>query len=283
MRAQPIDLFRRSCSRWLAVLVLLSVGACSALSIAYSHASTLAVLWINRAIDLPPAQRAELSRAADEVLEWHRDGPRHELAAMLREAKRRLAGQVSEADGEWVVASVQDHVRQIGERLALAFGSRMTPFAEDEIERMEGRLRSRREDFADEIGVGDAERERRFRVERIEEAIEDWLGPATAQQMELVRASPAVRDFEPRLWLAERARRERKLIEALRMADHGAALQHWFADWRSGRAPEVAARLDAQQADAIRMWVAVVNAATSDQRAHLLARLDEWIAVFEQD
>jgi len=283
LRVKPIDLFRRTCARWLAVLALLSVGACSALSIAYSHASTLAVLWINRALDLPPAQRAELSRAADEVLQWHRDGPRRELAATLREARRRLAGPVTEADGEWIVASLQDHVRRVGERLAQAFGRRMSPFGKEDIERMEWRLRSRREDFAEEIGVGDIERERSFRVERIEEAIDDWLGPPTEEQRELVRTSAAVRDFEPRLWLAERARRERALIEALRAEDRGAALQRWFADWRSGRPPEVAARLDAQQADAIGMWVAVVNAATSDQREHLLARLDEWIAVFEQD
>ena len=239
------------------------------------------MLWIDRALDLPSAHKALLGDAAEQVHRWHKGEPAAELAVFLREARRRLQGPVDQADGEWIVTNAQEQVRRIGDRLAMTFGPRMPPFSEQQLARVSRRLAERREDFAEEIGLGDPERERALRIERIEEAVDDWLGSVTDDQRRLVAASAAVARFEPSLWLAERARREANLVQALDARDGGVALRAWFNDWLTGRPPEAAAALDAQRADAIAMWVAVFNSATPSQRAHLLDRLDGWAEVFE--
>lgn len=267
----------------LLLLCLLALGGCSALSFVYMNAATFGVLWIDRALDLPSAHRALLADAAAEVHAWHRGAPARELAGVLREAGRRLSGPASEHDGEWIVASAQEQVRKVGERLAIVYGPRIPPFSASEVQRMEHRLQERREEFAEEIGIGDPERERALRIERIEEAIDDWLGSVSDAQRALVAESRAVQGFQPALWLEERARRERNLVRALTAGDGGVALRAWFNDWLSGRPPEAAEALDAQRAEAIAMWVAVFNSATPDQRQHLQDRLADWAEVFEGD
>ena len=280
--ARCLAICRRSA--WLLLLVSLGLLAgCSALSLAYMNAPTLGVLRIDAALDLPQVQRDQLADAAAEVHAWHRQQPRRELAALLREARHRLAGPIEQSDGEWIVAAAQNHVREVGERLAIAFGSRMTRFSPAEIARIERRLDERRAEFADEIGAGDPARERDLRIERIEEAIDDWLGSVSERQRALVRASRAVAGFDATLWLQERARRERWLLDALAAADGGESLKLWFNDWRKGRTAPAAAAMDVQQAEAIAMWVAVVNGADAEQRAHLIERLSEWIEVFGDD
>ena len=267
--------------RILLLALVLALTGCSALSFVYMNAATLGVLWIDRALDLPSAHRALLGDAAEAVHSWHKGQPARDLARFLREARQRLAKPIDQSDGEWIVANAQEQVRLVGERLAIVFGPCMPPLSAEEVARIERRLAERREEFAEEIGVGDPDRERRLRVERIEEAIDEWLGSVTPVQREIVLASPAVLRFDPSLWLAERARREANLVQALTRRDGGEALQAWFNDWLSGRPPEAAAELDAQRADAIAMWVAVFNTATAEQRAHLLDRLDNWAGVFE--
>ena len=269
---------------WLLLLASLSVLAgCSALSLAYMNAPALGVLRIDSALDLPQVQRDQLADAAAEVHAWHRQQPRRELAALLREARRRLAGPIEQSDGEWIVGAAQNHVREVGVRLAIAFGTRMTRFSPAEIARIERRLAERGAEFADEIGAGDPARERALRIERIEEAIDDWLGSVSEHQQALVRSSRAVAGFDASLWLQERARRERRLLDALAVVDGGASLKLWFNDWRKGRAAPAAEAMDAQRAEAIAMWVAVLNAADAEQRAHLVGRLSDWIEVFEDD
>ncbi|MCB1914982.1 MAG: hypothetical protein KDG52_04580 [Rhodocyclaceae bacterium] len=268
---------------WTLALLLATLAGCSALSLAYMNAPTLAMLRIDAALDLPELQQEQLADAATAVHAWHRRQPRRELAAMLREARRRLAGPIDQADGEWILTAAQEHVRQVGERLAIEFGDRMTRFSPGELARISRRLDERRREFADEIGAGEPVLEREHRIERIEEAIDDWLGSVSPRQRALVLASPAVTGFDAGLWLDERARRERRLLDALAAADGGASLTLWFNDWRQGRPIDAAARMDAQRAEAIAMWVAVLNAADAGQREHLLDRLSDWIAVFDDE
>ncbi|MCB1907238.1 MAG: hypothetical protein KDH15_07700 [Rhodocyclaceae bacterium] len=271
------------CSRWLLVSLLCLLAGCSAASLVYMNAPTLGVLRIDAALGLPSLQRDQLADAATAVHAWHRQQPRRELAALLREARRRLAGPIDQADGEWFVGAAEEHVREVGERLAIEFGSRVTPFSPADLGRMAKRLVQRREEFAEEIGVGDPERERASRIERIEDAIDDWLGSVNRQQHALVLASRAVTDFDSALWLDERARREQWLLDALAMTDGGESLKRWFSDWRRGRGEAAAATLDEQRGEAIAMWVAVLNAADAGQRERLLGRLSDWIEVFEDD
>ncbi len=200
-------------SGWIPLLLAaLLLGGCSALSFVYMNAATLGVLWIDRALDLPAAHKALLGDAAEAVHQWHKGAPAEELAGFLRAARERLSGPVAQADGEWIVAGAQEQVRRVGDRLAREYGPRMPPFSDDELSRVARRLTERREAFAEELGLGDPARERVLRIERIEEAIDDWLGSVTAEQRELVVGSAAVLRFDPGLWLAERARREAELL-----------------------------------------------------------------------
>lgn len=269
--------------RWSALLCSLAVlllAGCSALSLAYRNAPALGTLWIDRALDLPAAHRALLGEAAVEVYHWHRGVPARELAAILREAARRLAGPVGDGDVEWLTAALQDHVRQVGERLALELGPRLLPFTGPELGRIERRMRERREEYAEEIAAGRPERQRELRIERIEEALEDWLGSVTPAQHELIAGSESVSRYDARLWIEEQARRERELLAALAADDRGASLQAWFHDWRSGRPAAVADALQRQRSASIAMWVALLNLASDEQRRHLRTRLEAWAKVF---
>lgn len=271
----------RSRALLLCLAAAMLLAGCSALSLAYLNAPRLGTLWINRALDLPEAQREVLAEAAEEVYRWHLGAPRQELAGLLREAQRRLAGQVSASDGAWLVDRLQAHVVRLGEQLVARLAMRMPPFSPKDIARIEKRLELRRADYAEELTEGDREAQIRRRAETLEEFAQDWLGDLSEAQRALIAASPAVRGFDPQLWIAERARRERALVVALQAADGGASLRAWFVDWRAGRSPEVAALIAQQQRASIDLWVTLANQASETQRRHLRQRLGDWAEVFE--
>lgn len=267
--------------RLLIFTIVLGLAGCSALSLAYRHAPTLAVLWIDRALDLPAAHRALLADAAEEVYRWHLGEPREELAAILREAQRRVAGPVAPADGEWLVERLQDHVRRVGERLAGTLGPRLPPLSAAELARIGRRLAERRAEDAQEMAIDNPAVAIVRRSERVEAAVSDWLGSVDERERELIAAAPAVSEFDARLWLGERTRREQALVAALAADDDGVALAAWFRDWRVGRAPDVDRALKRQREATIAMWVRLVNQASDTQRQHLRERLGNWAAALE--
>ena len=271
--------FQRS-TLLLALCCLLFAG-CSALSLVYRNAGPLGSLWINRALDLPDAHREVVAEAAREVHRWHRAGPRLELAALLREAQRRLATEVSVEDGRWLVDQVQAHLSALGVELARRAGPRFPPLTAADRARIERRLASRRADYGDKIAIDNPLRQRARRIDRFEEAAAEWFGWVSTRQQVLIANSPAVTDFDARQWIGERERREQTLLSALAADDAGAALQAWFVDWRSGRPEAVARSLKRQREASIALWVAMANAASPEQRQYLLDRLGTWAEVFE--
>lgn len=271
----------RGAAARLALAALLLIAGCSAPSLVYRNAPGLFTLWASRALDLPQAHREALRAAAEEVHGWHRGAPRRALVALLREAAARLASPVSLADGEWLASALEAHAVEVGERLAVALSRRLPPVSPEERERIARRMAERRADHAEELARGEPRLARARRIERIEERAEHWLGWLEAGQRELIAGAAATLAFDPGLWLDERERRERELLEALVADDRGERLRSWFVNWRDGRPPAAAGQMTRQRAQTIAMWVALANSASDGQRAQLRERLGGWVGALE--
>ena len=282
--AHPAGANCRSACGWLALLLAgLVLAACSSVSMGYRGAPTLAGWWIDRQLDLPAAHREALDRALDETHRWHAGAPRQALAAILRDAAQRLERPVNEADLREVIAALEAHADEVSTHFANALLPRLPALDAQELARIDARLAERQRDYAEKRLGKDEKAQQQRRRERTEEAAEDWFGTVSAVQRALVARSIESGAFDDRVWVAERARRQQALVDALRGGlnkvggtQQAGALQRWFSDWRRDRSAAVSAAIAAQRQASIVLWLDMIDAATPAQRQHLRERLLGW-------
>lgn len=274
---------RWQAKQWLAILLVsAALAACSSVSITYRNAPTLAAWWVNRQLDLPAAHREALERALEDTQRWHAREPRQALSAILRGAAQRFTGPVGERDLDELIGALERHVDIVAAHFAGALLPRLPPFRADQLARIEARLADRQRHYAEERLGGDKNEQNRRRRDRLGDAAEDWFGRVTPVQRDMIARSVSSGVFDDGLWVAERARRQQGLVEALGggMPTVGgvqdSALQHWFANWRRDRSPEVSTAVARQRQAGISLWLEMINAATPTQRDHLRARLLGW-------
>lgn len=267
----------------LAALLLLA--ACSRLDLAYRNLDLVIPWWIGNYVSLEPSQKAWLEPRLQRHLTWHCRTQLPEYVAWLDDMSR-LSQRPSLTEEE-----VQERITRIRGAMT-AIAREITPTALGLTESLTPRqmgqiyvaMDERNAELREEHVAPSLAKQAESRAQRMEDRVQEWLGPLRADQRRSIHAWARAQGDYNRIWAENR---EAWLV-ALRTALYGrhlddfpsrltALLQQperfWTTDYRDTY-PRVERNL-------ARLLSDLFNSADTSQRAHLRQRIDDLVADLE--
>jgi Family of unknown function (DUF6279) len=192
------------------------LGGCSSVRLAYGNGAQLAWWWLDAYVDFSAEQAPQVKQGINALFDWHRSSQLPAYAALLGTAQQ----QVLEPTTPELACRWQTQVRELLEptlQRALALAAEQSSgLGEAQFRHLEQRyakgISEMREDF---LQPDLAERQAKS-VERAVERAERLYGGLAPAQMQVVREGVLASPFDPALWLQERQRRQREVLDTLR-------------------------------------------------------------------
>lgn len=213
-------------------LLLAGLGGCSALRLAYGQAPGLAYWWLDAYADFDGAQTPVVRRGIDDWFAWHRRSELPAYVALLDRLKAESVADTTPARicGWW--GEVQDR-RQAALREAAGAASELallvTPQQVRHLEREFAKRNAEdREEFMDE----DLDDRAAAALKRAVDRAESLYGAIDDTQRDWLAGELARSPWRPATFLAERERRQQRILALLRP----------WSDRGGKPAPEVARR-----------------------------------------
>lgn len=192
------------------------LGGCSSVRLAYGNGAQLAWWWLDGYVDFSAEQAPRVKQGMGALFDWHRASQLPAYASLLATAQR----QVLEPTTPELACRWQSQVRGLLEptlqrSLALA-AEQSAGLGDAQFKHLEQRyakvLVEMRENF---LQPDPAERQAKS-VERAVERAERLYGRLAPAQLQVVREGVQASPFDPALWLQERQRRQREVLDTLR-------------------------------------------------------------------
>lgn len=279
----------RRLSSFFVIAMLLLLGACSSLRLAYNNSDTLLYWWVDAYVDLDAEQKAEVKSDIDGFFRWHRKTQLQDYVQVLRTAQKQLQGNISLAE---LAADYKD-VRARTQSLLLKAVPDMADLAlslrPDQIAQMEQKFEKNNRDFRKKNMKGDRDAQLKYRYKKSMEQFELWFGSFTNEQEDIIRKASDARPLDNALWLDERMRRQRNILALVRKIQQERpseeATQGMIRDLirenfermeRSERKPF----FDAYTESTMQLILTVIKIATPVQKEHALRRMQGWIDDF---
>jgi hypothetical protein len=274
----------------LMVTVLLAVAACSSVRFAYNQGNTLLYWWVDAYIDLDSEQVAPVKEDIEHLISWHRKTQLQDYSALLVNAKRQLAGNVTQAD-------LKANYREIKARTELLAFKALPELADlalsvkpEQIANIEEKFNKNNETYRKKFIAVDKEKQQKLRYRKSMEQFELWFGNFSSEQEAILRKASDARPLNNELWLEERVLRQRKIITLLREVhakklgkDATMALLHQLLKDIFGRfeVPERKAFFDNYIDSNLAFIHTAIKIATPTQKAHAQKRMQGWIEDFK--
>jgi len=264
--------------------LLLALGGCSAVRLAYNNGPQLAWWWIDGYFDFSREQSALVKPAIDQWFDWHRSTQLPGYVTLLA----GLQAQAVEPLTADKACAVNDQLRERIEPAidrALELAAELLPqLTEAQIRHYEQRGAKAIDEMRDEYLQPDAAERRRLSIKRAIERSEQVYGRLGEAQRKVIAEGVAASPFDAQAWLQERQRRQRDTATTLRRLlaakpDRDARLAALRAlVERSAASPDPAYRDYQRRLVAYNCAFAaqIHNATTAAQRAEARSRLKGW-------
>lgn len=259
------------------LLALLLLAACSRVELVYRNLDWLIPWKVDNYLTLDAQQSTWLDARLEEHLRWHCSSQLPLYLDWLEHKRGLLAGSPEARQLEAPMTEARALLRPIFARLAPDGARLLAGLSAAQVDELDERLAAERAKLA-ELHLGGPLDERLLRrAARMQQRLENWLGPLHPQQRAYLRLWAARQEENVRPWLAYRERWQLQLLDSLRRTpreDLAVRLEpllrtperYWDEDYRAAvrRAQQALAELLS------RLW----TSATPAQRAYLQTRLD---------
>jgi hypothetical protein len=269
------------------LLVSMLLSGCSTFRLAYNQAELIAGWMASDYFDLSAEQKDEFRTHFQRLHAWHRATQLVEYAALLEAAQKRIDGGVQADDVAWAIATIKLQYRPIVERSAADAARLLATLTDQQLATTRREFEKGNRKYARDFGASaPPEEQRRLRLKRNLERIEQWTGPLSAAQeariATLSNALPLVADLR----LDDRMRRQREFLALLegrkRTEVFQKRLRAWLLDWDRTRSPEYEAALATFVNASGAMYVEVFALLTREQRDNVSARLQRYVVAFRE-
>ncbi len=264
----------------LALGLVLLLGGCNALRLAYDNADTYLQYRANGYLDLDSRASDELDERVDDFFVWHRKNALPHYARISEEAAKRLGDGLSREDLVWGYDSLVAHARQslrvAAERMAPLL-DRMTP---QQVAHMEKRFAEDNRKFAREYLRGSEAERRKRRAKRLEERLEDWVGSLSPMQLEKVKQFSEHTPLYDELRERDRKRLQGELLDMVRKREAQKRLPDWAANWDRGRDPAHVAASERFRQEYYTLLLDLDNSLTREQRERAQANFRRYAEDF---
>lgn len=206
---------KTSIIRLLLLLCVTVLAGCSSIRLAYGNAPQLLWWWIDGYVDFSSAQSPSVRQALDRLHDWHR-GQLPELLALLDTAQAQVTEPTTAEKACRWQAQVREALEPTLQRALELAAEQLPGLGEAQFRHMEKRYAKGNAEMRRDFLQPDPEDREDAAVKRTLERVERIYGRLGDAQKRVLREGVAASPFDPELWLAERQRRQRDVLETLR-------------------------------------------------------------------
>lgn len=269
------------------MMVLFALGGCSTIRIAYNQADHLASWTLDDYFDLTSEQKAAFKVRFERFHAWHRATQLPDYVELLEAAHQRVSAGASQADSEWLSSALQTRLETMTRHGYKDAAQLLSQLSDEQLKTTRKEMDERNRKFAREQGVGASEDEqRRLLAKRQLERIEHWTGPLDSAQEAKVRAMARALPLITEQRYQERLRRQAEFLALLQQRKNvdvfAPRLRDWVVDWSKTRPAAYQAQYNRFMQESSRMYVAVLEMLTSEQRQHVLAVIRRYQQTFRE-
>jgi Family of unknown function (DUF6279) len=287
--------FRHVYVVWSRIIGLLAVvlassllQGCSAIKLAYNNAPELTYWWIDGYADLNDAQSLKVREELARLQQWHRTNELPRIAELLQRTRQLALADTSPEQVCNLFGEARKRIDAVTAQAEAPTVAVALTLRAPQIAHMEARFAKGNAEWQTEWIAGTpAERQAR-RLKSSVERSEQFYGTLEERQLVVLRSAIAQSTFDPQLSYAERLRRQRDVLQALREATatpppslvQATALFRGTLE-RTISSPDPAYRSYAERAisDSCRTFAQLHNSTTPEQRERAARRL----AAYERD
>jgi len=189
---------------------------CSALRLGYANGSTLAWIWIDGYFDFSRAQSPDVQKKLDNWFAWHRGSQLPAYAALLAAAQADISEPTTAAAACRWAERIREQLDPALQRATADFAELVPGMGEPQLRHLERRYAKIIDEMRGDYLQPDAADRLQESVKRTEKRAEQLYGALDEAQLKVLRAGVAASPFNPELWLVERQRRQRDVLQTLR-------------------------------------------------------------------
>ena len=232
-------------------------------------------------VELDPRQRDLFSQRFRQLHAWHRSDQLPGYGALLRETRTRVEAGLSTEDVLWITERVRSATQTLAVRSADDIAELLASLTPSQLAELERGFAQSNRKVAREWGAGrPLAEQRRLRADRLIAQIERFTGRLSGEQAERVRALADPLPLTTDQRLADRERRQRELLVALRTGrstpELAAWLRDWLPQWERGRDPQYARLADRATQQRAQVLAEVDRLLTPAQRRTAADRLQSY-------
>jgi len=200
----------------LLLLCLTALAGCSSIRLAYGNAPQLLWWWLDGYVDFSSEQSPAVKQSLDKLHEWHRSTQLPELVALLASAQGPIIEPTTPAQACRWQTQVREALEPTLQRALQLAAEQLPGLGEAQFRHIEQRYAKGNAEMKRDFMQPDAEDRQDAAVKRTMERVERLYGRVGDAQKRVVREGVAASPFDPELWLAERQRRQRDVLQTLR-------------------------------------------------------------------
>lgn len=274
---------RRCYSYAVLLLAAALLAACSGTRLAYDHAD-VAVRWMaDDYFALAGAQEEDFSERLARFHAWHRSEELPRYSTLMAGAGGRLDRGLTQQDLDWAWDNVNARYRRMAEHAAPDLAAVFVTLTPGQFEHLERKFAESNAKYAGKYLDGSEAEQRRRSDKRNLELVRKWFGDLTDEQEAQVK-SASTAPLLYALRLQNRQRRQQEFVALLKAyrspAELESRLRRWLADWQGGNSPEFQRLSDLHRERYMQMLLELDRSLAPAQRAHAVARLNEYGEIF---
>ncbi|MFZ9298619.1 MAG: DUF6279 family lipoprotein [Hylemonella sp.] len=270
-----------------ALVLTFALTGCSAIRLAYNQSPLMIHWWLDDYADFDDEQSKLLRSQLNALQAWHRSQELPHYANLLAQVQQLASGPVSHPQICQVYEQFRPRLQRLSEEAASGLAV-TAPLLKPEqfsaiVKQFDKTNRKWRKEWLDITRPELIE----LRLRKTREQLEGFYGPLSEQQISVLRQLKSASEYDPRLAWTERLQRQDELLQVLRqqskgknpdlvVADIKAHLRRQFIDPNTPYRTQSELRLR----EGCRSIAAVHNTASSEQRQHLLHKLQDYQSDF---
>lgn len=206
---------RRIIGLALLLPLLLVLGACGTVRLAYDQAPTLMYWWIDGYADISSEQTPALREGIDRWFAWHRRTQLPDYAVLLARAQREVLEPTTAASACAWQADIERRLYGAAGEAVPAAAELMLSLSPEQLLHIERRMAKGLAEARAEFLQPDLAERKALSLKRSIDRFETLYGRLDSAQRERLSAALATSSFDPERWLAERELRQRDMLRML--------------------------------------------------------------------
>ena len=259
------------------------LGACST-SIVYNNADYLVKWWIGKYIDFNATQKPIVDQTIDAWLNWHREQEIPRYTNQLTTLKTAIVAQdLSREQLSQHFSETQSHITRIRQRVAPDVAAIGVTLDLEQLSQLFATITHERQERAEE--AKQRRQKQPSRSARIIESMEEYIGPLTQVQTDIVDTYVAQLNSTSQLWQAYGELSNQTARKILLSAAFDNLAQQRLADFIVNQ--ESLQTLALQEASEenkalyIEMLWAILPTLSNRQRDELIDKIDEYLSLLQ--